>query len=174
MAASDTGEPIELLALCETLKSNADEVATDVLDRWQVIGEAEPWQALPADLDHDHLPALIRSLASAALCTDFDPDLCRELVGDSAEHGTHRAREGMDDALIYREYHLLRRALARRMQEEHGEGATVYYATMRIDALVSLATTAALYGMNRSELEEEGRWPDVLNEMLEEWPLPGT
>ncbi len=167
-------QPMDLLTLCETMKANADEVATAVIDRWDSIAEGEPWQALPPDLDHDHLPQLVRSLAGAGLCTEFDRELCRSMVRDSAEHGAHRGRAGLDDALLYREYHLLRRALWQQMKDEHGETATVYYATMRIDALISLANSAALYGLNRETLEADGRWPEVLDELLDEWPLPRT
>lgn len=167
-----TGNPMDLRGLCESLKANAEEIATAIIDRWDVIAKGEPWQALPQGLDQDHLPHLVRSLADAALCTEFDRDLCRRMVRISAEHGKHRGEEGLGDALLYREYHLLRRALWQRMKDEHGETATVYYATMRIDALVSLANSAALYGLNWAALDEEGRWPHVLDELLDEWPLP--
>jgi hypothetical protein len=165
-------EPMDLVALCESMKSTADAVASTVIDRWESIAEGEPWQALPPDLDHNHLPQLVRSLAAAGLCTDFDRELCRSMVHDSAEHGRHRANEGLGDALLYREYHLLRRALWQHMKDEHGETATVYYATMRIDALISLANSAALYGLNWQMLQADGRWPQVLDELLDEWPLP--
>lgn len=169
---SETGEPLDLQPLCDSLQANAEAVATAIVDRWQVIAQSEPWQALTPGLDHNHLPDLIDSLAGAALCTDFDRDLCRKMVRDSAEHGKHRAEEGLDDTLLYREYHLLRRALWQQMKEDHGENATVFYATMRIDALVSLANSAALHGLNWVHLEKDGRWPHVLDELMAEWPLP--
>lgn len=172
MGIGETGSLRDLHELCETIKGDVEGVVTAVIDRWEVIAEGEPWQSLPPDLDHDHLPELIRSLAAAGLCTDFDRDLCRSMVRHSAEHGKHRAREGMSDALLYREYHLLRRALWDHMKREHGETATVYYATMRLDALVSLANSAALHGLNWETLDRDGRWPDVLDELLDEWPLP--
>lgn len=172
MERVQTGMPSDLLTLCETLKANAEEVATDIVRRWGEIAVGEPWQALPPGLGNDHLPSLIRSLADAALCTEFDREMCRAMVRDSAKHGQDRGDEGFDESLLYREYHLLRRALWQRMKEEHGETRTVYYATMRIDALVSLANSAALYGLNSATLDEEGRWPEVLDELLEEWPLP--
>lgn len=162
----------DLLRLCESLQANAEALSGMVIERWAVIAEGEPWQALPPGLDHNHLPGLIESLAGAALCTEFDRDLCRKMVHDSAEHGKHRAREGLDDGLLYREYHLLRRALWQQMKEDHGDNATVYYATMRLDALISLANSAALHGLNWNQLDEEGRWPHVLDELLEKWPLP--
>ena len=169
---NETGEQMDLLALCETLKASAEEIATAIVDRWDEIARNEPWNALPPGLDNDHLPHLIRSLAGAALCTEFDRELCRKMVYDSATHGRHRGEEGLDDTLLYREYHHLRRALWQQMKEAHGENATVYYATMRIDALVSLANSAALYGLNWAVLHDEGRWPTVLEELLDEWPLP--
>lgn len=171
---SDTGSRMELRTLCESMKSSAEEITRRILERWEVIAKGESWQALPPGLDHDHLPNLVRSLASAGLCTDYDSELCDRMVRDSAEHGKYRAEQGFSDSLLYREYHLLRRALWQQLTEDHGESATVYYATMRVDALISLANSAALYGLNWRSLEEEGRWPDVLDEILEQWPLPRT
>lgn len=172
MDQPQTGKPMDLLALCETLKSNATDVAGAIVDRWRTIGQSEPWHALPDRLDFDHLPALIRALAGAALCTEFDRGLCRQLVETSATHGEHRAEQGLEESLLYREYHLLRRALWEQMKSKHGENATVYYATMRLDTLTSLATAAALQGLNRSRLERNDSWPDVLDQLLDEWPLP--
>lgn len=172
MARVQPGLQSDLLTLCETLKTNAQEVATDIVRRWGVIAENEPWQTLPPGLGQDHLPSLIESLADASLCTEFDQELCREVVHDSAKHGRHRGDDGFDETLLYREYHLLRRGLWHRMKEEHGETRAVFYATLRIDALVSLANSAALHGLNWSFLEEAGRWPEVLDELLDEWPLP--
>lgn len=172
MEETETARQLELRTLCESMKSSAEEISHRILDRWEEIADGEPWQVLPKDLDHNHLPELVRSLAGAGLCTDFDPELCARMIRDSAEHGKHRAQEGLDDTLLYREYHLLRRALWQQFRQDHGETATVYYATMRIDTLISLANSAALYGLNWRVLEDEGRWPQVLDELLDEWPLP--
>jgi hypothetical protein len=173
METSKTGRPMDLLAICETLKANANELAGSIVRRWRTIGSNEPWHALPDDLDFDHLPDLIRALAGAALCTDFDRGMCRKVVSVSADHGRHRGSEGLDEALLYREYHLLRRALWLQMKENHGETSTVYYATMRVDALISLANAASLHGLNQDSLEDQGRWPRALDHLLDEWPLPG-
>jgi hypothetical protein len=172
MEQPETGRQMDLLAICESMKANADEVARAIVDRWLEIIEAEPWQRLPEGLDFNHLPRLIRDLAGAALCTEFDRGMCATLVRTSAQHGQHRAEEGLGEELIFREYHLLRRALWRQMKADHGENATVYYATMRVDALVSLASSAALHGMNRDALIEQGVWPQVLDDLLDDWPLP--
>lgn len=165
---------MDLLTICESMKANAEDVAAAVVDRWAQVGEAEPWNRLPADLDHDHLPKLIRNLAGAGLCTEFDRGMCATLVKTAAEHGEYRDEQGFGEDLIYREYHLLRRALWQQLKETHGESATVYYATMRVDALVSLATSAGLHGLHRDALENQGDWPEILDRMLDEWPLPAT
>lgn len=162
---------LDLLALCETVKANAEEIVEFILGRWREIGSSEPWLALPDDLSFDHLPELVRKLAAASLGTDFDRDLCRETVEIAAEHGAFRGREGFGDSLIYREYHLLRRTLWERMRDSHGDTATVYYATMRIDTLVSVAGAAGLLGMNRTDLAPDERRA-ALDRLLDEWPLP--
>lgn len=164
--------PMDLLTICQSLKASATEATAVLIKRWDEIGENEPWLALPEDLDFDHLPELIRALAGAALCTEFDRDACRRAIELAAVHGEHRAEQGFGDDLIQREYHLLRRALSRWIQDEHGEDSRSYYAAMRIDALISLVGAGALHGVHRSKLEEEGRWPDILEDLLANWPLP--
>lgn len=166
-------DAMELLALCETLKGKAEAIADQIVDRWQEIARSEPWLALPPDIDFDHLPDLIRGLAGAALCTEFDRSLCEQVVRTAAQHGEHRDREGFPDDLIYREYHLLRRAMWERLRRDHGESAMAYLAAMRLDALSSLATAAALHGLHRHELTEKRPWSRVLQELLDDWPFPG-
>ncbi|HUG38845.1 MAG TPA: RsbRD N-terminal domain-containing protein [Longimicrobiales bacterium] len=163
---------MELKELCDRISEEAADITEQVLHRWGEIAESEPWLALPADLDFDHLPALIRRMAVASLCTTFDRGACRDMLAAAATHGEHRARQGFDESLIYREYHLLRRALWARMKSDHGESANVYYASIRMDAISTLATAGALHGMHRTELEEQGRWPAVLEEIMTEWSLP--
>lgn len=165
---------MDLTTLCRSLQSDADTIADEIVDSWKDISDSEQWLELPEQLDHDHLPDMIRSLAEAGLCTDFQRKACHKVGQIAAEHGAHRATEGFGENLIYREYHLLRRALASTMKERHGESATVYYASMRVDVLVSLASAAALHGLHKDELEREGRWPNVLQELLDGWPLPDS
>lgn len=172
MRAPQSDSQLDLVEIAQMLKANAHEVSEDILQRWSRIGEAEPWQRLPPEVDLDHLPELIRRLAAAALGTEFDRDLCETVVAASAEHGSHRALEGLEEALVYREYHLLRRALWEKLTVEHGENATTYYAGMRLDALISLALAAGLHGWNRPTLEANGRWPEALTDLLDNWPLP--
>ena len=161
----------ELKRLCEKIGREAADITDQILHRWTEISANEPWLALPEDLDFDHLPELIQRMAGAALCTDFEREPCRALLATAATHGEHRARQGFEETLIYREYHLLRRALWTRMTEEGGEHADAYYASMRMDTISTLATAGAIHGMHREELEAQGRWPDILEEIMTEWPL---
>lgn len=112
-------------------------------------------------------------MAGAALCSDFERGRCRDLLATAATHGEHRARQGFEESLIYREYHLLRRALWTRMTQESGQQADAYYASMRMDTVSTLATAGAIHGMHREELEAQGRWPQILEEIMTEWPVPG-
>ena len=163
---------MELEQLGRKLTEDADQVADAIIRRWSEIGSAEDWLRLPDDLDHDHLPDLIRRMAEAALCTDFERDRCRAVLECSAAHGAYRASQGFDESLLYREYHLLRRALWHRIEASWGSGAGTYYASMRLDTTATLATSGALNGIHRDELERQGRWPGVLDEILDDWPLP--
>lgn len=163
---------MDLRTLCQRTRSEARTITDLIIDRWSQIASSEPWLSLPEDLDHDHLPELIELLADAALCTDFEPRRCHEVARVAAEHGHHRARQGFAENLIHREYHLLRRALAERLSAVEGERSIVYLGVMRMDAVASLAGSAALHGLYRERLEEEGRWPDAVDELVEDWPLP--
>lgn len=165
-------DAMKLLTLCETLKAKAEDVTSQILRRWTEIAEAEPWLALPPDVDFDHLPELIRGLSGAALCTEFHRGLCEDVARIAALHGERRSREGFNDELVYREYHLLRRGMWERMKRDHGDSAIVFLATMRLDALTSLATAAALHGLHRDEVGEKRPWARVLEQLLDEWPLP--
>ena len=164
---------MDLKQLCDRIVREAHDIADQIINRWTEIARSEPWLALPDDLDFDHLPELIQNMARAALCTDFDHGHCRALLMTAATHGDHRAREGFEEELIYREYHLLRRALWTRMKQQHGETADVYYASMRLDTISTLAATGALHGMHQREFKEQGRWPDVLEDVMADWPAPG-
>ncbi len=165
---------MDLLSLCETIKANAGEIGANVISDWGHISGAEPWLVLPDRLDLDHIPQLVRQLAAASLCTDFDRALCQDVIRTAADHGDRRRGEGYEETLLHREYHLLRRALADRLRRMHGEDTTVFLAMMRIDALTTLAIAAALHGFHRKELEERGRWPAVIERLLDDWPLPST
>ena len=163
---------MELKDLGEKIARDAPDIADQIINRWGEICVREPWLTLPDDLDFDHLPELIERMAGASLASDFARERCRDLLATSATHGEHRARQGFEEGLIYREYHLLRRALWTRLKEERGEGADVYYASMRLDTVSTLATAGALHGMHREELQAQGRWPGILEEIMTEWPLP--
>lgn len=166
---------MDFIALCEMIKERAEDISAAVLDRWVVISGAEQWLSLPDGLDYDHLPQLIRQLAAASLCTEYDRTLCEHVVQTAVLHGVHRADQGFGENLIHREYHLMRRALAREMTAEHGETADTYYANMRIDALISVAASAALRGVHQpDELDDGDRRREVASEILDAWPIPGT
>lgn len=165
---------MDLHTLCHRIVEESERIAEQVVHRWGEITASEPWLSLPDDLDFDHMPDLIRRMALASLCTEFQRDRCRDLIASAAVHGEHRARQGFEETLIYREYHLLRRALWSRMKQEEGENARIYIASMRMDTISTLATAGALHGMHRQELEAQGRWPDILEEIMTEWPLPGV
>lgn len=164
------GGSLDLDQIGEILKTSADEVALSVVQRWRELGKAEEWLTLPEDLDMDHLPSLIRSLADSALVSDFGKPECTRLVDAAALHGQHREEAGFGEDLIFREYHLLRRSLWNRLRERFGENAQTFYATMRLDTVIGLATAASLQGYHWKKLNEQGRWPQALDELLEEWP----
>ena len=151
------------------IRDSADELAKTVVSRWRDIGAAEEWLSLPPDLGFDHLPGVIRALAAATLISEFGAEECRELAEAAARHGSDRADEGFGESLVFREHHLLRRTLRSHLRERFGENTQTFYATMRIDSGISLASTASLLGIHRSELQAQGRWPASLEDALKDW-----
>jgi hypothetical protein len=148
------------------IEQEAEALVKWVLEAWGVIAEAEPWLALPPDLDQDHLPQLVRELSAAALDGARSESLRRQLLYTAAEHGAHRRDSGFAEDLIHTEYHLLRRALWSYLRKQFGENDDTVEVILRVDATITLAAAGSLLGYHRTALEAAGRWPDGLEKVL--------
>ena len=128
------------------------------------------------ELDFDHLPDLVRRLASASLCTEYDREHCLAVARLAADHGVDRAREGFgahpDLPGIPPPSARARRPFVSRST---ARAPPVFYATMRLDALSGLASAAALHGLHAVGCpEREAGLHDALRQLLDEWPLPDS
>lgn len=132
----------------------------DIMERWLDAAEEEPWFSTPRSAMVDELPHVIRRLADVALRHPADEALHRENVMAAARHGEERREQGLDTEAIFREYHFLRVALWRYLQELVDDEHTRIRAITRVDLAISIASRASLYGHHRKELEEAGDWPD--------------
>jgi hypothetical protein len=168
----------------ESMSTNTSELAgighelethvPEIIAGWKELTLEEPWIELPDRQRLDHLPAVIASLAAAALGPAPNESALRQVASDAAEHGRHRRMQGKKDDLLFREYYYLREAIWRHLKVRYGPTPHASTAILRIDTALALATTASLYGFHRGELGLAGQWPEVLEQFVKESPLRTT
>ena len=139
----------------------------DVMVEWQEITRDEPWLSLPAEHQMDAVPAVVLALADAALCDPPGTTEDEALVAAAAKHGRTRFEQGFDQALLFTEYHLIRTALWHYIRSKYSQAADTM---LRIDAAITVATSASLFGFHRDELETSGQWPAVVQALIEDAP----
>lgn len=140
--------------ICEDLKRNAPAV----IGRWEAFVREQPWYSLPATHRVDNLPQLVIGLVEASLCTPADIESHRQNVSAAVEHGEHRRSQEIPESLIFTEYHLLRQAIWYHLVEVFGASDRTAAAIMRIDAAITVATNASMWGYHRREIESLGKW----------------
>lgn len=151
------------------IHDEVDRIVRWTLDSWVSMSATEPWLKLPADLDQDHLPVLLRHLANAALQEDAGLEEARQLVWTAAKHGQDRREDGFDESLLHTEYLLLRRTLWSYLKGEFRAEPTALDSILRIDAAITLASSGSLLGYHRGTLEKAGRWPDGIETVVRDW-----
>jgi len=155
------------------LVGRSEEVADDVLAFWQDLSQREPWLRLPEDTDMDFLPVTLESLASAALDTTADPQVRRDMLAASAQHGSDRRREdGFTEPLLHRELHMLRRALWDTIRRNFGDTGDALDAMLRIEAAHAVSVEATLFGFHNGPPDEVASWDEVCAALLREFPPP--
>ena len=127
------------------LGSRADAIARKLVDRWDRSAEQELGQKLPAGLDLDSLPELIRALAAAAPVGPEDPAAV-EMIRIALEHGKDRRHAGYADGVIFREYHLLRRFLWDELKQVGASQQAIVGAILHIDTAMTAATSGSIHG----------------------------
>lgn len=158
--------------VCQAVKASAVDLALEITLQWKLKATAEPWFTFPEQIDFDHLPELIASLADVALARSSDPEVRRRKIWAAARHGEERRRDGFHEELLFREYDLLRRALWQYIRDHHGINQPSTNVILAIDSGISLAASASLRGFHRDAFESAGRWPAALDELLDCWPQP--
>ena len=151
----------------ETIRRDIHEHIAEVMVEWQEITRAEPWLSLPDEHRTDSLPSVALALADVALSGAPGSDDDEELVVAGVKHGRARFEQRFPQALLFTEYHLLRTALWRYLRARHANAAD---AMIRIDAAITIATSASLLGFHRDELEASGKWPGVVQALIDETP----
>lgn len=151
----------------ETIRRDIHEHIAEVMVEWQEITRAEPWLSLPDEHRTDSLPGVVLALADVALRGAPGPAEDEELVVAGVRHGRARFEQGFPQALLFTEYHLLRSALWQYLRGRHANAAD---AMIRIDGAITIATSASLLGFHRDELEVKGKWPTVVQALIDETP----
>lgn len=152
--------------ICESIKDRADEI----LEIWEEIARELPWLELPREHRIDGLPEVIAGIAEASLCEPLDREVHRQKISAAVEHGRERRKQGLDDSLLFTEYHLLRQAMWRFIRERFSPRRGIEAIT-RIDTAITLATIASLRGFHGAELDARGDWAQVIEQLTNESPL---
>jgi hypothetical protein len=163
----------DVKALGEFLRDNSDAIAKEMMADWDRIGLMEPWHRIPATLDQDHLPDMIRHMTQTALLTFFDEDARTALAWAAVQHGQHRFAAGVAEEILAREHELLRWAMWRKLKKQ-GDASAASEAIIRLDSAISFAHGASLRGFHRLAIEGAGDWPDAVERHIKAWTFPGT
>ena len=156
----------ELRAILEDLRRLSD----DVVENWLERMEAQPWLKLPPDATVDHVPEMLDALVAALLGEPSVEEARRKAIRVACKHGNHRHEQGLDDAVLHREHHLLRASIWDVIRRRHGEVPACFEAIARIDVATTMTTTGSLHGFHMNgkgerdaaaeRLAEEGPWPE--------------
>ena len=129
-----------------------------ILREWEAVSRDEPWHVNPERYGIDSLHEVLRAVLDVALGGGSDKQASERLVRAAAAHGDQRRVQGVGDEVLLREYHALRTALWRylgHLPMPVGERVT---AISRVDAVITVATTAALRGYHRSDMRPTPEW----------------
>jgi hypothetical protein len=133
-----------------------------ILAEWEAVSREEPWHVHPERYGLDSLHEVVRGVLDVALGDGADKEASERLVRAAAAHGDQRRGQTTGDEALLREYHALRTALWRylgRVPMPAGEALT---AISRVDAVITVATTAALRGYHRSDMHPTPEWATEL------------
>ena len=137
-----------------------------ILERWAELVKEEPWFSLPRDHRMSNLPDVVVALVRASLLEprQFDADKAAVLAG--AEHGHNRRQQGIPESLMPIEFHLLRQALWRFLNDSLSPSDATYSAILAIDRTITLTLNAAMWGYYREEIEAHDGWESAVERLV--------
>lgn len=133
-----------------------------ILQEWEALSRDEPWHVQPQRYGLDSLHETIRAVLDVALGDGGDEAASERLVRAAVSHGSQRRTQEVGDAALLREYHALRTALWRYLQKAPMPTSEALTAISRVDVVITVATTAALRGYHRSDMDPCTDWEDAL------------
>lgn len=162
----------EVGRVCRTLSASVPAITERTMEQWKAMARQEPWVDMPSEVDHDHLPHTIASLLDACSKVRLDDEALRRGVDNAAKHGEHRAQQGFDEGLIFREYRVLRNVLEDHLRQVEPDPNLRARALIRLDAGITALSGASLRGLHKQALEADGKWSGLLERYIEELELP--
>jgi hypothetical protein len=133
-----------------------------ILAEWEAVSRDEPWHVDPQRYGLDSLNEAVRAVLDVALGGGSDDEASERLIRAAAAHGDQRRLQGTGDDALLREYHALRAALWRYLRRVPMPSAEALTAIARVDMVITVATTAALRGYHRSDMQPSPDWATEL------------
>jgi len=150
----------------DDVKAHVDAILRD----WERITAEEPWMSLPEHHRLDALPKVAQALCDAALTpSGGSVEAYRQFVWAAVGHGEMRRQQGFAKELLFTEHYLLRQAMWRYVTAHHLARAAE--TLVRLDAAVTVGTRASITGFHHAELQQRGRWPAVVEDIVRQAPL---
>jgi hypothetical protein len=133
-----------------------------ILAEWEAVSREEPWHVQPERYGTDSLHEVVRGVLDVALGGGGDKEASERLVRAAAAHGDQRRVQATGDEALLREYHALRTALWRYLMRVSMPASEALTAISRVDTVITVATTAALRGYHRSDMQPSPEWATEL------------
>lgn len=162
--APDDAFPSEaVMQIGEHLRANADVV----LARWNDLVKEEPWFSLPREHRLSNLTAVVEALIDNLMHEPGAGESIRNAVNAGAAHGSNRRKQGIPETLIPIEFHLLRQAIWRYVNDTLSPSDATYNAILRIDRAITMTLNAAMWGYYREEIEAHEGWDAALEKLVD-------
>jgi two-component system, cell cycle response regulator DivK len=167
--ATQAGQPVHEAVSEETRKiaEHILENSETILTRWADLVKEEPWFSLPREHRMSNLPDVVTALVRASLLEPRHPEADKAAVLAGAEHGHNRRTQGIPESLIPIEFHLLRQALWRFLNDSLSPSDATYSAILGIDRSITLTLNAAMWGYYREEIEAHDGWDSAVERLVE-------
>lgn len=137
-----------------------------VVDIWLGLVKEEPWFSLPREHRLSNIPQLIEALMACALLSPVSVQANRACVEAGTAHGYTRRKQKIPESIIPIEFHLLRSALWRYLNETFAPSEGTYSTILRIDRSISTALNAAMWGYYREEIEAHETWESAIERLV--------
>jgi two-component system cell cycle response regulator DivK len=139
----------------------------EILALWADLVKEEPWFSLPSEHRDSNLADVVTALVEASLISPRSHDADTAAVVAGATHGHTRRMQGIPETLIPIEFHLLRQALWRFLNDTLSPSDATYSAILMIDRSITLTLNAAMWGYYREEIEAHDGWETAVERLVE-------